>query len=402
MKTRQEEEADIKKRLRGSDSSHWYDQKGAACHEIEMKSKPGQFRNVTKTDAAKKDLLPSVTNVLSKCDPKPGLDDWKRNLLFQAMYDNMDLFAKMFGSASAKEADDFSIHCKRLDTIAFESSKGAANVGSMFHLLMEILTDWYILGVTKDFDDTQSELMKRSGVKVPMHFIYVSTRIFGEVAKMLLPWNDMHKNSPVSQEFNIVWNQPLPHGSRFGLGGKFDLLIQACPQSKIVQNLIMVLDQNGPEFKPLSAQVRARSQENLPINILLDWKTRKPTRAKRHPHTLTFPAYNTDAAQLAAYGEGLKMSDRCIPVHVHLNLLVASDVLSLDHSASPPEFKEFSDLFQARFYTNDQIEAGVELLESSCMIWKNNEKSSHLAKKNKGGKTSMYIPQVLDDDEAVS
>ena len=40
----------LRVRLRASEGSHWYDQQGNACHEIQKKSgQPGEMRAVTKT-----------------------------------------------------------------------------------------------------------------------------------------------------------------------------------------------------------------------------------------------------------------------------------------------------------------------------------------------------------------
>lgn len=46
-------------------ASHWYHRDGRPCHQVEMKSKPGQMRNTNVGDARKLSLIPSVTNILS-------------------------------------------------------------------------------------------------------------------------------------------------------------------------------------------------------------------------------------------------------------------------------------------------------------------------------------------------
>lgn len=66
------------------ESSHWYDAKGAACHQIA--TKPGAknpFRPTTIKDARALLLYPSVTTILGVL-AKPQLDDWKQKQVHQA------------------------------------------------------------------------------------------------------------------------------------------------------------------------------------------------------------------------------------------------------------------------------------------------------------------------------
>jgi hypothetical protein len=59
-----------------SGSSHFYDAEGRPCHQVENKSRAGEFRNTTWADAKKLGLYPSVNEVL-KVLAKPSLDSWK-------------------------------------------------------------------------------------------------------------------------------------------------------------------------------------------------------------------------------------------------------------------------------------------------------------------------------------
>ena len=61
-----------------SESTRWYQVDGTCCGPVPNKSKPGTFRNFTKTDAEKLDppADPSVTGVIGIKD-KPNLDRWK-------------------------------------------------------------------------------------------------------------------------------------------------------------------------------------------------------------------------------------------------------------------------------------------------------------------------------------
>lgn len=57
-------------------SAHWYRPDGTSCHTVPNKSKPGETRPTSLTDARKLGLLPSVTTILDLLD-KPQLTDWK-------------------------------------------------------------------------------------------------------------------------------------------------------------------------------------------------------------------------------------------------------------------------------------------------------------------------------------
>lgn len=57
------------------ESAHWYTRDALPFYEIEMKTKPGQFRVPSLADARKLNLYPSVTTVMS-IKNKPQLTEW--------------------------------------------------------------------------------------------------------------------------------------------------------------------------------------------------------------------------------------------------------------------------------------------------------------------------------------
>lgn len=65
------------KLFRTGGASHWYYRDGSPCHQVPMKTKPGEFRPTNVSDARKMDLLPSVTNIIGILD-KPELTAWKQ------------------------------------------------------------------------------------------------------------------------------------------------------------------------------------------------------------------------------------------------------------------------------------------------------------------------------------
>jgi hypothetical protein len=63
-----------------SEGGHWYTQAGVPCYELPNKSKPGEMRPTTKTDARKLNLSPSVSGVAGTL-AAPALERWKRTQL---------------------------------------------------------------------------------------------------------------------------------------------------------------------------------------------------------------------------------------------------------------------------------------------------------------------------------
>lgn len=70
-------------------SSHWYYPDGTGCHQVEMATKPGEFRDTTLADARKLGLVPSVTNVMNY-RAKPFLEKWNKEQVVEAALDMPD------------------------------------------------------------------------------------------------------------------------------------------------------------------------------------------------------------------------------------------------------------------------------------------------------------------------
>jgi len=94
-----------------AESGHWYTETGAPCYEVPNKSKPGQMRQVTLTDARKLNLFPSVTTIL-KMAAKPGLEIWKQKQMLLAALtlpkiegETLDQFAERVVKDAAHEAE---------------------------------------------------------------------------------------------------------------------------------------------------------------------------------------------------------------------------------------------------------------------------------------------------------
>lgn len=55
---------------------HWYDLDGNPVYQVPMKTRPGQMRSTTVTDAREMGLVPSVTTMISATVRKPELERW--------------------------------------------------------------------------------------------------------------------------------------------------------------------------------------------------------------------------------------------------------------------------------------------------------------------------------------
>lgn len=106
-------------------SSHWYSRSGQPVYEVEMKTKPGQFKRTTLREARALDLVPSVTTVLSVLD-KPGLDTWK---IEQAI-----LAARTLPMLDGESEDDF-VHRVIDDSLAYTDR--ARTIGVAHHDTIE-------------------------------------------------------------------------------------------------------------------------------------------------------------------------------------------------------------------------------------------------------------------------
>jgi hypothetical protein len=107
--------------VRPDTASHWYLPDGTPFYEIEMVTKPGQFRPVTKRDAEKVGAWRSVTNIAS-CVRKFELDAWKIN---QALLAALTLPKKPDETVDA--------YCARVVQDMEEESRQAAALGSELH-----------------------------------------------------------------------------------------------------------------------------------------------------------------------------------------------------------------------------------------------------------------------------
>jgi hypothetical protein len=103
------------------EGSHFYMPNGQPLYEIEMKTKPGEFRRTTVVDARKAGALPSVTTILGVLD-KPALTAWKIT--------NGILAALTLPRLDDESDDDFA---KRVAADAGEMSKGAEDLGTTDH-----------------------------------------------------------------------------------------------------------------------------------------------------------------------------------------------------------------------------------------------------------------------------
>lgn len=110
-----------------SQASHWYFPDGRACHEVEMKTKPGQMRSTTVADARKMGLLPSSTNIIGVID-RPELNAWKQS---QAV-----LAALTLPRNPLEGDDDFA---ERVVRDAQEQVSKAASIGTKIHSAIEEL-----------------------------------------------------------------------------------------------------------------------------------------------------------------------------------------------------------------------------------------------------------------------
>lgn len=111
--------------IQHTEASHYYWPDGRPCYEVEMKSKPGEYRSTTLADARKLGLIPSVTTKLSILD-NPFLDSWR---VEQAI-----IAALTLPTSDGESIDD------RARRIAEDSSKQVADamkLGTLIHTAAE-------------------------------------------------------------------------------------------------------------------------------------------------------------------------------------------------------------------------------------------------------------------------
>jgi hypothetical protein len=122
-------------------SSHWYRHDGSACHTVPNKSKPGETRSTSLTDARKLGLLPSVTTILDLLD-KPQLTEWKLEQLTKEFQRRTLILADtshevMAGLHDIARRDFDTLHadiCER----AFQQVEDAADAGKLIHGAAEL------------------------------------------------------------------------------------------------------------------------------------------------------------------------------------------------------------------------------------------------------------------------
>lgn len=364
MKPKEQDEAEIKKRLGAGDGSHWYNQKAEPCHEIENKSKPGEWRAVTKSDAKKLNLLPSVTNIMGRCDSKPGLDDWKRNQIFDAIR-KPEVLERML----ACHGDDvqFNAICKEIDEEAREKSKAAADLGSKFHHLAELMTEVVQPGALI--------LMDKTGM-TPQQ-VAASCRMFEASIVKDLREHMILGGVTLMNERSIVWNE-LVGGIEYGVGGRLDLIATVTANvARSLTSLHQILS-SCPEN---AALIHDRINRGLDTNILIDWKTRKPYRGKKTPEIPSFPIYPSDPGQLAAYGNGVKRA-LALPIHLCISLVVPSDFIAAEEGVIVPFSKPVHRVFSPAI-----IDAGLKYFHSCIQHWQHEETIAG----------SDFAPVVIED-----
>jgi hypothetical protein len=337
MKQREQEIAEIKARIFPGSQSHWYDGKGTPCHEIENKSKPGEYRPVTKADAKKLSLVPSVTNILGRCESKPGLDAWKRNQIYSSIKDP-EVLRGLLAAAEAGNDAAYNLICQQADEAANAIAGKAADIGSAFHHAADLMLD----------PVTIEELMELTGMERAQ-----TSSCMAMFENSIVP--DLMRRAELMSERSLVWNEFA--GQEFGVGGRVDLVaVLPAAEARDLRHLHEIMSPNH-EARDF---VNDRISRNLPVHILIDWKTRKPTRGSKHPEIPSFPSYPSDVAQLAAYGSGIKRS-LLTPIHLAMNILVPSDYLV-------EEGVPFSRPVH-RCYSPAQIESGLKLFHSAIQHW---------------------------------
>lgn len=156
-----------------SQAGHWYRQDGTPCYQIEMKTKPGEMRNVNLGDARKLGLVPSVTTIMRVLSA-PGLERWKQN--------NILLSALTLPHIDGESLDEFS---RRVMEDAAEQGRAAAQRGTDIHEAIE-----------KSF----------SGEFDPQYGQHVTAAI-----------------KEINKLFDGEWNPEKSFSSELGYGGKVDL-----------------------------------------------------------------------------------------------------------------------------------------------------------------------------------
>lgn len=109
-----------------SEGGHWYGVDGSPCYEIEMKTKPGEFRPVNLRDARKLNLVPSVTTITKAVLAAPGLERWKQEQILMA--------ALTLPPVEGESLDDYA---RRIRDDGQEHARQAAQRGTDIHAAIE-------------------------------------------------------------------------------------------------------------------------------------------------------------------------------------------------------------------------------------------------------------------------
>lgn len=109
-----------------SEGKHWYFEDGTPCFELPNKSKPGQMRGVTKADARKLHLFPSVNTVASDVLAKSDLNNSAKRKLTEWCF--------TYHPEPGEHPKDYH---KRADTGAFAEWRAKRDLGTEIHKALE-------------------------------------------------------------------------------------------------------------------------------------------------------------------------------------------------------------------------------------------------------------------------
>ncbi len=124
---------------------HWYKPNGSPFYQIEMATKPGQFRPTTLGDAKKFHLLPGASSILNVLR-KPELDQW--------MYASYIKAALALKPRQGESEDEFAYRVIRESRTA---GRQAADFGTHIHALVELYLDKII---PPDLDAMSGEFLE--------------------------------------------------------------------------------------------------------------------------------------------------------------------------------------------------------------------------------------------------
>lgn len=156
-----------------TENGHWYSTTGEPRHMVEMKTKPGQFRPTTLSDARKEGWWPSVTQILRVLD-KPALNQWKVMQAVHAVVTAPDLPGE---DIDAKLERVLNVECQQ----DAESEK-ARDLGTDIHAAIEGAIEG--LGIPDEFSKHVTPVLDHiysRGLVVDSEFIVVGSGYAGKV-----------------------------------------------------------------------------------------------------------------------------------------------------------------------------------------------------------------------------